>query len=264
MSRHVPGTHVRPVPHLVRRAGPAHEPGTVRRIEYGRCGPDGKCPVVHWPSVAVQVAEATEAISRELSAARHTSMQLYSMSEHCGHTNPEDDEKYDGVDDLIDDWLQRNCMMEPGWPAWEGSLSTLGAARYAIQNARGRLRSRNYDRAVAVIPLANEWRRAQDWYDDNHSWNVCLASPQGTACAGCLDDEDVDPDYGIESGACSRAELAFERRNEFWDRFTEDSLRLMAKLHAELPERDSDWVGDVRDLADRRNDEFVATEASAG
>lgn len=237
--------HIRPAEHLVSRVGPAHRPGSVRYIDYSATNhmrEHGRYPVHYWPSVAEQVAEATLKNAQSMDASTHVDEPLFTMLSDCGHTNPEDDEKFDGVDDLIDDWLLRNCRMDGSWPEWIGTRETAGAEAYDRREAHISLIGKNRERAEHAIPLAAEWRRAQDWFDDNHSGTVCLASPAGSYCVGCADSHDQDPDYGIEPFACRRQADARDRRNEFWDHFTADSLERAARLHADAPFELEDWI----------------------
>ena len=198
--------------------GPVRDPGTIREVKYhlGR-GPDGKYPVTRWGTVEEQVAEATLANARALSGAEHQPMELFSFIDDCEHINPEEDERFYDVEDLIDAWLERNCLMGSDYPKFN---STIPHAERMMQH---RLKHINHERAYAVIPLANEWRRAQGEYDDVHSGQVCLASPQGSVCRGCLQDEGRDPDSsddGFEESGCLRQERARERQREFWSLFS--------------------------------------------
>lgn len=193
---------------------PAREPGSIRTVHYrhGR-GPDGKYPVTYWGTVEEQVQEATSAIARDLSADRHEPMDLFSFTDDCDHVNPEEDERFDEVEELVSEWLKRNCLMGADYPVFDRSVPF---ERRQVQHG---LRYKNERRAYAVIPLANAWERAQGEYDDTHAGAVCLDSPMGSACRGCLEDEGEDPDggdFGIEPCGCVRQERARERQGEFW------------------------------------------------
>lgn len=132
-------------------------------------------------------------LRNEWSQQEHRSIQLYKMADDCGHRNPEEDERFDGVDDLIDEWVARNC----------GGLS----------KDEWLLFYKNSRRAAAVIPLVAEYDRTMAEWEDLHSGDVCLASPMGTACGGCAD---VDSDFGIEEGGCELQMRAREAWDEFW------------------------------------------------
>lgn len=183
------------------------EPGTIRTVHYYRKrGADGKYPVTYWGTLEEQIAEATLANAHAVSSADHKMISLYTTQEDCPHTNPEDDEKYDGVDDLIDAWMARNC---PGlkWEPWDDiSIHPLIW--------------KNQERAYAVIPLANEWRRAQDVFDDTHN-GVCLDDYQGQCCTEC---SEFDPDYGSEPGACRLSETIREQYGDFWWRASPEGI----------------------------------------
>ena len=191
-----------------------HLPGTVRLLTDER----GRTTTTEWGSLDEQICEATTANARQLAAGPHVTTQLYSFAGDCGHTDPEVDSKYDGVEDLIADWLQRNCLIGP-------DFTNRRPGDDRDYWARIDLNARNTSRAYAAIPLASEWKRAQEAYDGSHS-HVCLVSPMGTACLGCLSDEGIDPDDsdGINPFACRRAEAARERRDAFWHLFTAEAL----------------------------------------
>lgn len=148
-------------------------------------------------------------------------MELFTFTDDCPHSNPEDDDTYESVDDFVDDWMLRNCSIEPGWPSYPRECrESAEYAAYSVQNA---LYWRNRERAIAVIPLVYEYyRRLQD-FEDDHSGNVCLKSPQGSVCRGCLEDDELDPDGddGFEPGPCWRSSRAKERQSDFWHLFSE-------------------------------------------
>lgn len=204
-----------------------HEPGTIRQVHYYRGrGPDGKFPVTSWGSVEEQVQEATAAAAQLLAGSRHQPMELFSFIDDCGHQNPEEDERFDDVEDLVADWLERNCLMGVKYPNFDASIPH--QQRMVMHD----LKYRNSRRAYAVIPLANEWERAQADYDDTHAGQVCLASPQGSVCRGCIEDEDGDPDdseNGFEPSGCVRHIRARERQGEFWWLFSAE--RAQARAH---------------------------------
>lgn len=178
------------------------EPGTIRAIHYHRKrDADGKYPVTYWGSVEEQIAEATAENARATSSRDHRMMQLYTFQGDCDHTNPEDDDKYDGVDDLVDEWMARNC---PGLEWARGD--TIGIHTLIWKNK---------ERAYAVIPLVNEWRRAQETYDDTHN-GVCLESPAGECCVECSDGDDD----GHEPGSCYLPDRIREQYDDFWWRFS--------------------------------------------
>lgn len=141
-----------------------------------------------------QLARVFETLRGTWSRHLHVTIDLYKMTEDCDHVNPEEDERFEGVDDLIDEWMQRNCA--------------------GLNSSDWSLYYKNYQRAVVNIPLVLEYEKAMREWDDTHS-NVCLASPMGTACGGC--NEDTDADFGIKPGGCSLAEKAREEWDSFWE-----------------------------------------------
>lgn len=165
-----------------------YEPGSLRRL--GHWGEPNKT----WGTLEEQIADATRANAEEWSRHGHTTMQLYMLADDCPHTNPEDDERFDGVDDLVDEWLER-----------------LGFTRADMWT---RLWTLNRHRALTVIPIASEYERAQREYETNHS-RVCLLEPMGTACSD-PDCHEGDEDYGIEPGGCRLQDRAREAWEEFW------------------------------------------------
>lgn len=176
-----------------------HEPGTIRAVHYfGKRDADGKYPVTYWGTIEEQIAEATAANARAVSTADHKPMSLYTRQEDCPHTNPEDDDRYSDVDDLVDEWMARNC---PGLTWARGDAFEVD-----------RLIWKNKERAYAVVSLANEWRRAQDAYDDRHN-GVCLDQYMGTCCTECTDG---DEDWGHEPDSCRLAERIREQYDTFW------------------------------------------------
>lgn len=142
-----------------------------------------------------QLQQVFTTLRAQWSQTTHAPIELYTMAEDCGHTNPEEDERFDGVDDLIDEWMERNCA---GLRISDDWL----------------LHYRNRHRAALVIPLVAEYERAMREWEDNHSGSVCLASPMGSTCGGC--NEDIDSDFGLEPSECDMPEKAREEWDNFW------------------------------------------------
>lgn len=138
--------------------------------------------------------------SAEPVGSRHRPIELYLSIHDCPHVDPYEDERFDATEDLIDEWLARNCLMEPDWPFETPGLT------WDERQVRRTLRFKNSQHTYAVVPLAGERHRAQVEYDLLHV-DYCEASPIGTACLGCLEDKGIDPydpDPPIEPGPCSR------------------------------------------------------------
>lgn len=172
-----------------------HEPGSVRRRRV-----NGQYRVTYWGSVDEQIAEATAANARATSSHDHRMIPLYTWMEHCGHPNPENDDRYRDVEDLADEWMRRNAP--------------------ALTYRDGDLYWKNLRRAHASVPLYVEWRRAQDEWDDMHGAAVCLASPMGECCEVCADgDED-----GYEPGDCRLPERVREAYDDFWWRVSPEGI----------------------------------------
>ena len=208
-----------------------HEPGTIRSVNYlGARDADGRYPTTYWGSVDEQIAEVTALSLRDSSSDGHVDEQLYTWASDCEHLDPEEDDKYDGIDDLVDSWLLRNCRIEPGWPSFPSGGSR--SPEYADYEVKRDLRYRQARRAEVAIPLVAEYQRVKSQYDDDHGSVVCYASPMGTACKGCYAAHDVDPDYGIEPFACDRQLRARERRDSFWWLFSHEGAEHRARQAA--------------------------------
>lgn len=175
-----------------------NKPGSVRTVLYHRRDENGKYPVVYWGTIEEQVKEA-QAKNREfMFSGTHEEMKLYTMAEDCPHSNPDEDEKFDGVDDLIDAWMERNC---PG-----------------LQESRDyTLKWKNRERAIAVIPLAAEHERASHEYHDTHN-TVCLEGYMGTCCLACTEGGD---DWGYEPEPCRLGDKLRDQNEEFYDAISE-------------------------------------------
>lgn len=168
--------------------------GSLRR--FGRPGE----PNTLWGTVEEQIAEATRVNAEQWSRRGHRLMPLYAMEGDCPHTDPEDDERFDGVDDLVDAWAARLGLGDtPGSRATSGGWA---------------LWWKNRARAYAVIPLAAEYELAAIEYSANHN-RVCLLEPMGEACSD-PDCHDGDEDYGIEPGVCRLPDRARDAWDEFW------------------------------------------------
>jgi hypothetical protein len=187
-----------------------NEPGLIRSIRYhvGK-GADGRYPVVYWGTLDEQIAEATALNLRAHSSIDHKMIPLYTMAEDCPHLNPEHDERFDLVDDLVDEWMARNC------PSLDrNSASTVEWKLYYLNRQR-----------AAVIPIVAEYWAADEWYHENHS-SVCLESYMGDCCERCAD---FDPDFGAEPMACRRQDDAREAQADFWDRFSPEGVESLAR-----------------------------------
>lgn len=188
-----------------------HEPGTVRQIHYMRGRQeDGKYPVTYWGSIEEQIAEATAANARATSRHDHKMMPLFTMTEDCGHPNPEDDERFRDVDDLVDEWMRRNLP--------------------AMSWRDGDLYWKNKRRGEAVVPLYAEWARAQGVWDASHSGNVCLDSPMGECCTVCTDG---DGDFGYEVEPCRLAAVVRDKYDDFWAMVSPEGREIRARQEAE-------------------------------
>lgn len=143
-----------------------------------------------------EIAAVLAELRERHSSAGHRMEELYTFTEDCEHINPDDDPAYDGVDDLVDAWIEQHL--------------------FGLTYADGRLYWRNRDRAYGVIPLAAALDRAEREFGDQHN-RVCLASPMGEHCATCdeLDGEGGE-DFGFDPSGCRRTARAREEREEFW------------------------------------------------
>lgn len=186
-----------------------HEPGSVRQIHYFRAKVDGRYPVTYWGSLEEQIAEATRENARAASRHDHKTITLYSLAEDCEHENPEEAARFDGIDDLVDAWMERNT---PGLTWRDGPLYY-----------------KNRRRAEASIPLYAEWRAADTAYFADHGL-VCLLSPTGdVACTGC----EGEHEDSYEGGGCGLAERVRETYEDFWWRVSPDGREDRARQDAE-------------------------------
>lgn len=179
-----------------------HEPGTIRRVHYHQGRTDnGKYPVSYWGDVESQIVEATEANTLRTSRMLHRTMPLYRMSDDCGHANPEEDDRYRDVEDLVDEWMRRNT---PGLTWRDGDLYW-----------------KNRRRGEASVPLYVEWDDAQAAYQDVHVGNVCLDTPTGSCCEACTQGDD---DFGYEPGECLLPTELREDYDLFWWRVSPEGV----------------------------------------
>ena len=148
-----------------------------------------------WGTLDEQIAEATAANLVSSSKTRHKSIDLFTWADDCPHRNPDTDDGFDGVDDLIDE------AMAAAHPAHRMTPTEWFTERKTI---------------AATVALSVEYDRAIAEYEGSHGGGVCLVSPMGSACAGCTDGDD---DHGYEAGPCTRQERARERQREFWWEF---------------------------------------------
>jgi hypothetical protein len=151
----------------------------------------------------------------EHSSQGHVQQDLWTWAEDCPHTNPEDAEKYEGLDDLVDEWMQRNCA---------------GLSFEDVRKSRDLwdLYTRNRRRAEDNIPLYVQYRVELTAYEAIHSGWVCMDenSYMGTCCLGCTEG---DEDSGYEPGSCRRQESAREAQEEFFSLFTADWFEVLAR-----------------------------------
>jgi len=182
-------------------------PGTVRVPEPGSYrfrGWNRKTPSV-WGTLEEQIAEATAANLAAHSGFEHEPMNLWTWVEDCPHKNPEEDSRFEGVDDLLD---AKMAELYPG---------------LTYRDGKGYWDRRNH--CMSLIPLYVEFHEAMEKWEPDHDGNVCLLSPMGSTCKGdgCMEG---DEDSGYEPSPCRRQERAKEAQWEFWDMFTEKEERV--------------------------------------
>jgi hypothetical protein len=178
------------------------EPGSIRSIHYyAERDSEGKYPVVLWGTLEEQIEEATATNLKAHSGSFHKPMDLWTMATDCGHSNPEGLDKYEGVEDLLDDWVKRNLL--------------------GLDYRDGDLYWKNRRRGEAVIPLYAEWSKAQGEWDAVHGSGVCHDQYQGTCCVECAEG---DEDSGYETSPCWRQEHAREAMDEFWYQVSSDGV----------------------------------------
>lgn len=171
--------------------------------------------------VTEEEIRATTAENLRLSSSSiHRMIDLYTLAEDCPHRNPDDDEKYEGVEDLVTEWMERNCA----------GLSTndIYKWRRAGIEVSYEFVYKNRKRAHANIPLYNEWDRASEAYHAVHGF-VCMESYMGKVCEECSEGDD---DWGYDPAPCFRQWRAKLRQDEFFDLFTEENFDYQAKVRA--------------------------------
>lgn len=181
---------------------PVHEPGSPKYTYWGVRGA--------WGSVEEQVKEAQSWLRENISSYLHKESPAYYQD--CDHINPDDDEYYEDVDDLIEAWLAKNCNFD-------------GSEAYKpMKSPEWQLYYKNWTRATKVVKKYAEWDRKLLEYEDNHPGNICMWSPAGTFCEGCQETDDFE---FVEIGSCYRHQLRKQENDEFWYLFSEDNERLM-------------------------------------
>jgi hypothetical protein len=175
-----------------------HEPGSYRSLVFAL---DHSYVARYWGTLDEQIAEATAENLKAHSGLEHKPMNLWTRNEDCGHPNPDEDEKYDGVDDLLDEWWKRN------FPA-------------SLTYKDGDLYYRNRRRGYGVVPEYAAWRKALADWQAVHDGGVCLDQYQGTCCIGC---DNGDDDFGHEAGECYRSYRAREAQADFWWLFSPEN-----------------------------------------
>lgn len=179
------------------------EPGSIRSVNYhARRDENGRYPVTYWGTLEEQLADATAENLKAHSSVGHHDAQLYSFVDDCPHSNPEEAEKYEGVDDELDAWRERNLA---GLTWKDGSLYY-----------------KNEKRARGVIPLLAEYEKAHETWENCHTGSICLLMPMGTYCPGCDEyADDMAADDGIDPYDCRRQDDAKEAQDQFWQEYGE-------------------------------------------
>ena len=168
---------------------------------YGRLGP----LISDEMALERQIRAATRENLERHSSVPHKDMQLYDRTEDgCQRRNPdqEDGLPWDDLDDYIAADFDR---LNPEHAA------LLANYRRSYDERRPAYEAKREHRATFLQAQLLDLMQAL--YDDEHTGDICLHSPQGTCCVVCTDG---DEDFGYEPGACSRREDAIESYAEFW------------------------------------------------
>lgn len=160
--------------------------------------------VVH-PSIEEQVKLAQKHNREKYAKKNHSPVQLYMFQSDCEHSDPEEDEKFDGVNDLEDEWVERLGLTTE-------NPYKIGSTEYWSYYD---LLSKNRQRARSVIPLVAEYYRAQEEFDEQHSGQICLLSPMEVGCEYC-DEDELEYGEGVTSPGCSLEADLREEYEEFW------------------------------------------------
>lgn len=171
------------------------EPGTYRGY-----------PHQYWGTLEEQIREATAENLKAHTGSSHTPMKLWTYAYDCAHEDPEAAGEFDGVDDLLRAWEEKNL--------------------FGLTHKDSDLYYKNHARHRYAIPEYAAYYAAKDEYDSAHDSSVCLLSPQGTCCKGCTDGDD---DFGYEAGDCYRKDRAKEDQDEFYYLFSIENFQDMAR-----------------------------------
>lgn len=165
-----------------------------------------------WPSIARQVEDAQAFNRARYSSQSHKSVQLYTMAEYCKHVDPGYLDKYEGVGDLEDEFLDRIGLGHKNPYKYEDG---------EVYHTWYSLKFKNLDRARSVIPLVGEFHRDMEEYEDNHSSGICINDPQDFACAYC-DEDSLDYGEEVSDPGCDLHYVLTEEQERFWDGTTEE------------------------------------------
>lgn len=177
-----------------------------------------------WPSIERQVKEAQAENREKYAQSSHKPVQLYTMLGDCEHEDPDDMDKFDGVEDLEDEFLDRIGL------GHENPYSSPG--EYEMYWAWVRLKMKNLKRAAAVIPLVAEYNKASDEYQDTHGSGVCLEDPQDLACSYC-DQDALDYGDGVSDPGCDLNYEVTEAWENFWDAVSPEGYEYIQRRHRE-------------------------------
>lgn len=148
-----------------------------------------------------ELQEATRENQRRWSRQAHESMDLWTMQDYCEHTNPEDDEQYDNVEEF-----DRRVSRHEKWSSTERKLVVTNEYAHAFAAA-----------ARDQSTVYQDWAKAQQAFDDAHDGRICMSDPQGSVCKTCADiHEEGDDDFGYEPYGCCIEDDAREAYNDFW------------------------------------------------
>ena len=186
---------------------PAYEPGSVNRHSYY-----DKKPVLH-PSVEEQVKSAQEHNRERYFSGSHEHVQLYMLEDDCEHTDPEYLDKYLGVDELLDEWMQQNHPEYAGHNPhkFEWYDHSKPASPYQKWNDEKWVLRKE---GIQAIPLYAEFDAAMAEYQEKHN-GVCLLEPMETCCKYC-NEEELEYGEGVSENHCDYGRKDTWEVEEFW------------------------------------------------
>jgi len=150
-----------------------------------------------------EMQEATRENQRRWALQSHESMRLWTMQEHCAHSDPSEDDNFDG--DTIEFFDTRVSRHEK-WSLKDHKVIITDDYAHAFSTA-----------ARDQSTVYQSWSKAQEVFDDTHDGRLCMNDPQGSVCTTCAHIHDEgDDDFGYEPSGCRIGDDARDAYDDFW------------------------------------------------